>query len=129
MATEWGNAQHEEFSAQSPAAVPLGEEGDQLIAAAVAQCAFFPVQAALIASAYERPDMVGVVYFGEQAVQVQHAMDTEYFRLMRAAAAARTRIQKLAGGRCACGAALQIGAGPKVPPQFCSATCATAAGR
>ncbi|SCD65434.1 hypothetical protein [Streptomyces sp. DvalAA-19] len=129
MATEWGNAQHEEFSAQSPAAVPLGEEGDQLIAAAVAQCAFFPVQAALIASAYERPDMVDVVYFGEQAARVQHAMDTEYFRLMRVAAAARTRIQKLAGGRCACGAALQIGAGPKVPPQFCSAACATAAGR
>lgn len=99
-----------------------------MIAAAVAQCAFFPVQAALIASAYVRPDMVDVVYFGEQAVQVQHAMDTEYFRLMRVAAAARKRIQKLAGGRCACGEALQIGAGPKVPPQFCSA-CATAAGR
>ncbi|MFI8515961.1 hypothetical protein ACIGHB_33060 [Streptomyces sp. NPDC085460] len=129
MATAWGNAQHEEFSARNPAAVPLGEEGDQLIAAAEAQCAFFPVQAALIASAYERPDMVDVVYFGEQAVQVQNAMDTEYFRLMRVSEAARRRIQKLAGGRCACGATLQNGAGPKVPPQFCSAACAAAAGR
>ncbi|MET9954480.1 hypothetical protein ABZ135_23455 [Streptomyces sp. NPDC006339] len=129
MAAAWGNAQHEEFSAQSPAAVPLGEEGDHLIAAAVAQCALFPVQAALITSAYEQPDMVDVVYFGEQAMAVQHAMDTEYFRLMRVSEAARLRIQKLAGGRCACGAALQIGAGPKVPPQFCSAACAAAAGR
>ncbi|MEU6053178.1 hypothetical protein ABZ829_22440 [Streptomyces xanthochromogenes] len=41
MATAWGSAQHEEFSARNPAAVPLGKEGDQLIAAAVAQCAFF----------------------------------------------------------------------------------------
>ncbi|MCL3999024.1 hypothetical protein [Streptomyces lavenduligriseus] len=129
MATAWGNAQREEFSARNPAAVPLGEEGDHLIAAAVAQCAFFPVQAALIASAYERPDMVDVVYFGEQAVEVQHAMDSEYFRLMRVSQAAHRRIQKLAGGRCACGAALQIVAGPKVPPQFCSAACAGVVGR
>ncbi|MFF9851759.1 hypothetical protein [Streptomyces litmocidini] len=59
--------------------------------------------------------MVDVVYFGEQAVKVQYAMDTEHFRLERVAQAAHRRIQKLAGGRCACGAALQIGVGPKVP--------------
>ncbi|MEU6053177.1 hypothetical protein ABZ829_22435 [Streptomyces xanthochromogenes] len=68
--------------------------------------------------------MVDVVYSGEQAMAVQHAMDTEHFRLIRVSLAARARIQKLAGGRCACGAVLQNEAGPKVPPQFCSAACA-----
>ncbi|MFE1271285.1 hypothetical protein [Streptomyces sp. NPDC058758] len=129
MARAWGGAQREEFSARNPAAVPLGEEGDQLIAAAVAQCAFFPVKTALIEAAYEEPEMVDVVYFGEQAMKVQHAMDTEHFRLERVAQAAHRRIQRIAGGRCACGATLQNGAGPKVPPQFCSAMCAAAAGR
>ncbi|MGW5851854.1 hypothetical protein ACWFQ8_28585 [Streptomyces sp. NPDC055254] len=129
MARAWGNAQREEFSAGDPAAVPLGKEGDQLIEASIAQCAFIPVKTALIEAAYEEPEMVDVVYFGEQAMKVQHAMDTEHFRLVRVAQAARRRIQKLAGGHCACGATLQIGAGPKVPPQFCSAACAAAAGR
>ncbi|MFD5765308.1 hypothetical protein ACFWIN_05745 [Streptomyces sp. NPDC127049] len=100
-----------------PAAVPPGKEGDRLIAAAVAQGAFFPVKTALIEAAYDEPEMVYVVYCGEQAVHVHYAMDTENFRLERVARAVHRRIQKLAGGRCACGAALQIGTGPKVPPQ------------
>ncbi|MGA5873953.1 hypothetical protein [Streptomyces cinereoruber] len=129
IARAWGGAQREEFSAGDPAAVPLGKEGDQLIATAVAQCAFFPVRTALIEAAYEEPEMVDVVYFGEQAVKVQYAMDTEHFRLERVAQAAHRRIQRIAGGRCVCGATLQNGAGPKVPPQFYSAACAAAAGR
>uniref|UniRef100_UPI003F490880 hypothetical protein n=1 Tax=Streptomyces sp. CA-141956 TaxID=3240051 RepID=UPI003F490880 len=72
--------------------------------------------------------MVDVVYFGEQAVRVQYAMDTEHFRLVRVAQPTRRHIQKLAGGRCACGATLQNGVGSKVPPHFCPAACAAAAG-
>ncbi|GHG30402.1 hypothetical protein ACFFSH_27290 [Streptomyces filamentosus] len=126
MARAWGHSQREEFSAGDPAAVALGKEGDRLIAAAVAQGACFPVKTALIEAAYDEPEMVDVVYCGEQAVHVHYAMDTENFRLERVARAAHRRIQKLASGRCACGAALQIGTGPKVPPQFCSAACAAA---
>ncbi|MFJ5709383.1 hypothetical protein [Streptomyces sp. NPDC093105] len=89
--------------------MPLGKEGDRLIAAAVAQGAFSPAKTALIEAAYNEPEMVDVVYCGEQ---VHHAMDTEHFRLERVARAAHRRIQKLADGRCACGAALQIDTGP-----------------
>ncbi|MGW1012952.1 hypothetical protein ACWD4X_23320, partial [Streptomyces termitum] len=125
MARAWGHSQREEFSAGDPAAVPPGKEGDRLIAAAVAQGAFFPVKTALIEAAYDEPEMVDVVYCGEQAVHVNYAMDTENFRLERVARAAHRRIQKLAGGRCACGAALQIDTGPnrrssarqRAPPQ------------
>lgn len=126
MAKKWGGHQRE--AAQDRTAVPLGLEGDVLIAAAVARCSFTPVTSALLDSAYEDADFIEHCLPDEEAEAMQAAMDSEHLRFVRVAVAARTRIEQVAGGHCICGAPLGGGAGPEVPPQFCSAACATASG-
>ncbi|MFC9736107.1 hypothetical protein ACFWGM_37725 [Streptomyces roseolus] len=125
MARAWGHSQREEFSAGDPAAVPPGKEGDRLIAAAVAQGAFFPVKTALIEAAYDELEMVDVVYCGEQACELRDG-----HRELPAGTGGPSGPppHPEARWRTLC---LRCGApdrhGPK-PPQFCSAACA-AAGR
>ncbi|MFB8314666.1 hypothetical protein ACFC5T_40110 [Streptomyces sp. NPDC055961] len=128
MARDWGSDRREDCS-RTPAAVDPGEEGDQLISAAIAQGVYAEVSEALLVSCYEERHMIEDVYWGETAMEVSHAMDREQLRMNKVAVAAAKRLQEAAGGHCACGAPLFPGAQRGVPTRFCSSTCAAAGER
>ncbi|MFE9743225.1 hypothetical protein [Streptomyces sp. NPDC006477] len=125
MARDWGSDRREDCS-RTPAAVDPGEAGDQLIAAAVTQGAYFEVSNALLVSCYEERDMIDDVYWGETAMEVSHAMDREELRMGKVAVTAAKRLQKMIGGHCTCGAPLLPGPRRGVPARFCSSSCGSA---
>ncbi|MGC9478801.1 hypothetical protein ACP4I1_32260 [Streptomyces sp. WG4] len=123
MAWRWGNWRRE--LARTPGAADAGDEGDALIAAAVAQGAFSAVIGQLLDGCYGDPDLIDEVCFtSEDAVALRHAIDHERLLLTNRARAAATRIRVLAGGQCDCGRRLILAPETNVPARYCSARCA-----
>ncbi|WP_331736670.1 hypothetical protein OG426_55135 (plasmid) [Streptomyces canus] len=127
MAWAWGHDRRQEFE-RTPAAAHAGDQGDALIAAAVAQGAFSTVAAELVDGSYGDRDLIDETYLNDaEATAVQHAIDNEQLRLHKRAKSAAAHIRKLVGGLCICGAALHLAPEANVPARYCSAQCASSA--
>jgi hypothetical protein len=127
MAWAWGNDRRQEFES-TPAAAQSGDQGDALIAAAVAQGAFSTVAAELVEGSYGDPGLIDEIYLNEaEATAVRHAIDNEHLRLRERARSAAAHIRKLAGGICVCGATPHLAPEADVPARYCSAQCASSA--
>ncbi|MEU9274884.1 hypothetical protein [Streptomyces sp. NPDC048341] len=127
MAWAWGNERRQEFES-TPAAAHAGDQGNALVAAAVAQGAFYKVAAELVEGCYGDPDLIDELYLNDaEAMAVRHAIDKEHLLLKERARSAAARIRKLADGLCVCGATLFLAAEASVPARYCSAQCASSA--
>ncbi|WP_217208857.1 hypothetical protein [Streptomyces sp. AC550_RSS872] len=127
MAWAWGNDRRQEFES-TPAVAHSGDQGNALIAAAVAQGAFAKVAAELVEGCFGDPDLIDEIYLNDaEATAVRHAIDHEHLRLKERARSAAARIRKLAGGLCICGAAPYLAPEADVPARYCSTQCASSA--
>ncbi|MEU5524878.1 hypothetical protein ABZ759_30530 [Streptomyces sp. NPDC047860] len=127
MAWAWGNNRRQEFQS-TPAAAHVGDQGDALIAAAVAQGAFSKVAAELVEGCYGGPDLIDDIYLNDaEATAIRHAIDNERLLLKERARSAAAHLRKLAGGLCVCGVTLFLAPEADVPAQYCSVRCASPA--
>ncbi|MEU5756842.1 hypothetical protein [Streptomyces sp. NPDC047829] len=125
MAWRWGNWRRD--LARKPKAADTGDEGDALIAAAVAQGVFSAVVEQLLDGCFGDPGLIDeVCVTSEDAMTLRHAIDRERLLLTNRARAAATRIRVLRGGRCDCGGRLLLAPEADVPARSCSARCARA---
>lgn len=125
MAWEWGHDRRQEFES-TPAAAHPGDQGNALIAAAVAQGAFSKVAVELVEGCFGDPDLIDEIYLNDaESTAVRQAIDHEHLRLQERARSAAAHIRKLASGLCICGATLHLAPEANVPARYCSTRCAS----